>query len=93
MVGFDDVKFAAALTPPLTTVRQECNDLEMCIRDSLDPAIMRPGRFDRKVVVGRPDVGGREEILGVHAKKKPSCRGCRLKADCTDYRRLHRCRP
>ena len=39
--------------------------------DILDPAIMRPGRFDRKVVVGRPDVGGREEILGVHAKKKP----------------------
>ena len=37
----------------------------------LDPAIMRPGRFDRKVVVGRPDVRGREEILGVHAKNKP----------------------
>ena len=35
--------------------------------DILDPAIMRPGRFDRKVVVGRPDVRGREEILGVHA--------------------------
>lgn len=39
--------------------------------DILDPAIMRPGRFDRKVHVGRPDVGGREEILGVHAKNKP----------------------
>jgi cell division protease FtsH len=39
--------------------------------DILDPAIMRPGRFDRKVVVGRPDVGGREEILEVHAKNKP----------------------
>jgi len=39
--------------------------------DILDPAIMRPGRFDRKVVVGRPDVRGREEILGVHAKNKP----------------------
>ena len=39
--------------------------------DILDPAIMRPGRFDRKVVVGRPDVAGREEILGVHAKNKP----------------------
>ena len=39
--------------------------------DILDPAIMRPGRFDRKVVVGRPDVGGREEILKVHAKNKP----------------------
>ena len=39
--------------------------------DILDPAIMRPGRFDRKIVVGRPDVAGREEILGVHAKNKP----------------------
>lgn len=38
--------------------------------DILDPAIMRPGRFDRKIVVGRPDVRGREEILGVHAKNK-----------------------
>ncbi len=39
--------------------------------DILDPAIMRPGRFDRKVHVGRPDVRGREEILHVHAQKKP----------------------
>ncbi len=39
--------------------------------DILDPAIMRPGRFDRKVAVGRPDVKGREEILKVHAEKKP----------------------
>ncbi|MBQ2802349.1 MAG: ATP-dependent zinc metalloprotease FtsH [Lachnospiraceae bacterium] len=39
--------------------------------DILDPAILRPGRFDRKVTVGRPDVGGREEILKVHAKNKP----------------------
>lgn len=39
--------------------------------DILDPAIMRPGRFDRKVHVGKPDVGGREEILKVHAKNKP----------------------
>ena len=39
--------------------------------DILDPAIMRPGRLDRRVVVGRPDVRGREEILGVHAKNKP----------------------
>ena len=39
--------------------------------DILDPAIMRPGRFDRKVFVGRPDVRGREEILNVHAKNKP----------------------
>lgn len=39
--------------------------------DILDPAIMRPGRFDRRIVVGRPDVGGRTEILKVHAKNKP----------------------
>ncbi|MBS6955204.1 MAG: ATP-dependent zinc metalloprotease FtsH [Enterocloster asparagiformis] len=39
--------------------------------DILDPAILRPGRFDRKVAVGRPDVKGREEILKVHAKDKP----------------------
>ncbi|HWT76381.1 MAG TPA: ATP-dependent zinc metalloprotease FtsH [Mobilitalea sp.] len=39
--------------------------------DILDPAILRPGRFDRKVTVGRPDVKGREEILQVHAKNKP----------------------
>ena len=39
--------------------------------DILDPAIMRPGRFDRKIHVGRPDIGGREEILQVHAKNKP----------------------
>ncbi len=39
--------------------------------DILDPAILRPGRFDRKVAVGAPDVGGREEILRVHARNKP----------------------
>lgn len=39
--------------------------------DILDPAILRPGRFDRKVMVGRPDVKGRTEILEVHAKNKP----------------------
>ena len=39
--------------------------------DILDPALMRPGRFDRQVIVGRPDVKGREEILKVHAKGKP----------------------
>lgn len=39
--------------------------------DILDPAILRPGRFDRKVAVGRPDVSGREDILKVHAKNKP----------------------
>ena len=40
-------------------------------KDILDPAILRPGRFDRDVIVGRPDVQGREEILAVHAKNKP----------------------
>ena len=39
--------------------------------DILDPAILRPGRFDRKVAVGSPDVRGREEILGVHTRNKP----------------------
>ena len=39
--------------------------------DILDPAILRPGRFDRKVGVGRPDIKGREEILKVHVRKKP----------------------
>lgn len=39
--------------------------------DILDPALMRPGRFDRQVIVGRPDIKGREEILKVHAKGKP----------------------
>ncbi|SDZ83417.1 cell division protease FtsH [Lachnospiraceae bacterium NK3A20] len=39
--------------------------------DILDPAILRPGRFDRKITVGRPDVKGREEILKIHARKKP----------------------
>ena len=40
-------------------------------KDILDPAILRPGRFDRNVLVGRPDVKGREEILKVHARNKP----------------------
>ena len=47
--------------------------------DILDPAILRPGRFDRKVTVGRPDVGGREEILRVHAKNKPLAEDVNLK--------------
>ncbi len=47
--------------------------------DILDPAIMRPGRFDRKIMVGRPDVGGREEILNVHAKEKPLAEDVDLK--------------
>ena len=47
--------------------------------DILDPAILRPGRFDRKVAVGRPDVKGREEILQVHAKNKPLAEDVDLK--------------
>jgi len=47
--------------------------------DILDPAILRPGRFDRKIAVGRPDVGGREEILRVHAKNKPLAEDVDLK--------------
>ena len=47
--------------------------------DILDPAIMRPGRFDRKVGVGRPDVGGREEILNVHSRTKPLAEDVDLK--------------
>ncbi len=48
--------------------------------DILDPAILRPGRFDRRVTVGRPDVRGREEILEVHAKGKPLSDDVDLKA-------------
>ena len=46
--------------------------------DVLDPALMRPGRFDRQVVVGRPDVRGREEILKVHVRKIPISEGVNL---------------
>jgi len=47
--------------------------------DILDPAILRPGRFDRKIMVGRPDIRGREEILQVHAKNKPLAEDVNLK--------------
>jgi cell division protease FtsH len=47
--------------------------------DILDPAILRPGRFDRKITVGRPDIGGREEILKVHARNKPLAEDVDLK--------------
>ncbi|MDE7322677.1 MAG: ATP-dependent zinc metalloprotease FtsH [Lachnospiraceae bacterium] len=47
--------------------------------DILDPAILRPGRFDRKITVSSPDVGGREEILNVHAKNKPLSEDVNLK--------------
>ncbi|MGC4097174.1 MAG: hypothetical protein QM706_08665 [Nitrospira sp.] len=42
----------------------------------LDPALLRPGRFDRQVVVNRPDLRGRSEILKVHTKESPSVDGC-----------------
>lgn len=48
--------------------------------DILDPALMRPGRFDRKVMMDNPDVGGREEILGVHSRGKPLTPDVDLKA-------------
>ncbi|MBS4804106.1 MAG: ATP-dependent zinc metalloprotease FtsH [Clostridium sp.] len=47
--------------------------------DILDPALLRPGRFDRQIVVGAPDVKGREEILKVHTKKKPLSEDVELK--------------
>lgn len=47
--------------------------------DILDPAILRPGRFDRKITVSRPDVGGREEILKVHARNKPLAEDVNIK--------------
>ena len=47
--------------------------------DILDPAILRPGRFDRKIAVGAPDVGGREEILKLHARNKPLAEDVDLK--------------
>jgi cell division protease FtsH len=47
--------------------------------DVLDPALLRPGRFDRRVVVGRPDVRGREEVLAVHSKKVPVADDVNLK--------------
>ena len=48
-------------------------------QDILDPALLRPGRFDRQVYVGRPDMKGREEILKVHARKKPLAEDVDLK--------------
>ncbi len=48
-------------------------------KDILDPALLRPGRFDRTVYIGRPDVRGREEILKIHSKKKPLSEDVNLK--------------
>jgi cell division protease FtsH len=45
--------------------------------DVLDPALLRPGRFDRRVVVNKPDVAGRRKILDVHSRKTPDRKRCR----------------
>lgn len=60
--------------------------------DILDPALLRPGRFDREVVVDRPDVKGREEILKVHARNKPLGECVELSSTCSQNTRIYRCR-
>ncbi len=60
--------------------------------DILDPALLRPGRFDRQVYVGLPDIKGREDILAIHAKGKPLAEDVDLdKSLAKGYLRLHRC--
>ena len=61
--------------------------------DILDPALLRPGRFDRQIAVDRPDLQGRHEILEVHAKGKPIDDGRRPDGRRPAYARLHRRRP
>ena len=61
--------------------------------DILDPALLRPGRFDRQVVVDRPDRKGRKEILEVHTRGKPLCQGDRPRRAGRPDPRLHRRRP
>ena len=61
--------------------------------DVLDPALLRPGRFDRQVVVPRPDVKGREEILQVHARRIPLGAGRRPQGPRARHARLLRRRP
>ena len=60
--------------------------------DVLDPALLRPGRFDRRVVVNRPDVQGREGILAVHTRKIPLSRRCRRARACAGNIRFLGCR-
>ena len=60
--------------------------------DILDPAILRPGRFDRQVAVGRPDIKGREEILQVHSKGKPLGDDVDLSEIAQNNGRIYRCR-
>ena len=57
--------------------------------DKLDPALLRPGRFDRQIFVSPPDVKGRKSILGVHTADKPTGRGRRLRQDRAPHRRPH----
>ncbi len=61
--------------------------------DVLDPALLRPGRFDRQITVEAPDLVGRDQILKVHAKGKPMAPGVDLKAVAKKTPGLHRCRP
>ena len=59
----------------------------------LDPALLRPGRFDRQVLVDKPDVRGREEILRIHVKTVKVLGGSRLESDRGAHGRIRRCRP
>jgi len=61
--------------------------------DILDPALLRPGRFDRRVVVGLPDIKGREEILKVHAKGKPLAEDVKLDELAKSTARIYRSGP
>ena len=58
--------------------------------DILDPALLRPGRFDRQIVVDRPDLEGRKAILEVHGKEKPLAHGVDLDVDRAAHARVHR---
>ena len=60
--------------------------------DILDPALLRPGRFDRQITVGRPDVKGREAVLKVHARNKPFDDTCQYEDNCATYTWFLRCR-
>ena len=59
--------------------------------DILDPALLRPGRFDRQITVDRPDVKGREAVLKVHARNKPLAKDVKLDALVTLHNWIYRC--
>ena len=61
--------------------------------DILDNALLRPGRFDRQVYVGMPDIKGREAIRQIHARGKPLADDVDRQVHCKGYSRLLRCRP